>query len=197
MRKRIDNREKAIMQAALEIIKDRDFEKTPILEITDRAGVAKGTFYLYFQDKFELRDSLIAYSYADFFIDAALEIRAKNILDLEDRILYTLNYIIEQLKADVALQHLLPMNLNWKTFKAALIKRGEERGMNIMDMYYKVLDDSPYKFKNSNYLFFMLIQFSNSICFNAIVNEMPATIDELKPDLFETILSILEARKIK
>ena len=38
---------------------DKGIKNTSIQEIVDNANVAKGTFYLYFKDKYELQDILI------------------------------------------------------------------------------------------------------------------------------------------
>ncbi|WP_158282291.1 TetR family transcriptional regulator [Salipaludibacillus keqinensis] len=43
-----------IVQAAVEVIRDKGFEKTSVSQIVKHAGVAQGTFYLYFQSKNEL-----------------------------------------------------------------------------------------------------------------------------------------------
>lgn len=51
----------ALLQNAFELFTDKGFAKTTISDIVSRAGLAKGTFYLYFKDKYDLRDKLIVY----------------------------------------------------------------------------------------------------------------------------------------
>ncbi len=43
-----------IVSAALELFANKGFDKTTVDEIVNRAGVAKGTFYLYFKSKDDL-----------------------------------------------------------------------------------------------------------------------------------------------
>jgi len=43
-----------IVQSAVEVIRNKGFEKTSVSQIVRHAGVAQGTFYLYFQSKNEL-----------------------------------------------------------------------------------------------------------------------------------------------
>ncbi|MBM7586089.1 AcrR family transcriptional regulator [Bacillus pakistanensis] len=43
-----------IIDAAMEVISEKGFEKTSISEIVKRAGIAQGTFYLYFKTKSSL-----------------------------------------------------------------------------------------------------------------------------------------------
>ena len=40
--------------------------KTSIAEISQKAGIAKGTFYLYFKDKYDIRNKLISHEQANF-----------------------------------------------------------------------------------------------------------------------------------
>ena len=51
----------ALFQNAFDLFTDKGFAKTTIADIAERAGLAKGTFYLYFKDKYDLRDKLVVY----------------------------------------------------------------------------------------------------------------------------------------
>ena len=66
-----EDRRKAILDAAQEAFADRDYESVPVSEIVRRAGVAQGTFYLYFPTKqavlYALAERLVAE------LDAALD----------------------------------------------------------------------------------------------------------------------------
>ena len=46
----------ALFQSAYDLFLNQGIEKTSISDIAKKAGVAKGTFYLYFADKYEIRD---------------------------------------------------------------------------------------------------------------------------------------------
>ena len=52
--RRSDDRPKEICEAALEVFADRGFAAANLDEIAKRAGVSKGTLYLYFKDKADL-----------------------------------------------------------------------------------------------------------------------------------------------
>ena len=51
----------AILDAAFLLFTTKGLTKTSVADITAAAGVAKGTFYLYFKDKYDLRDKLIVH----------------------------------------------------------------------------------------------------------------------------------------
>ena len=53
-------KETRLLETAFHLFTEKGIKDTSIQEIVDNANVAKGTFYLYFKDKYELRDILIA-----------------------------------------------------------------------------------------------------------------------------------------
>ena len=53
------DKEERLLKTAFELFTEKGIKDTSIQEIVDRAEVAKGTFYLYFKDKYEIRDILI------------------------------------------------------------------------------------------------------------------------------------------
>ena len=44
----------SMLDAALQLFTDQGLAKTSISDIVDRSGVAKGTFNLYFKDKYDI-----------------------------------------------------------------------------------------------------------------------------------------------
>lgn len=45
----------SLLDSAFSLFIDNGFNKTSIADIVKNAGVAKGTFYLYFKDKYDIR----------------------------------------------------------------------------------------------------------------------------------------------
>ena len=57
----------ALLNTAYQLFTEKGFQKTSISDIVNEAGVAKGTFYLYFKDKLDIRYKLIAKKSAEVF----------------------------------------------------------------------------------------------------------------------------------
>ena len=53
-------KERKLLSTALHLFSEKGIKKTSIQDIVHDAGIAKGTFYLYFKDKYELQDVLLA-----------------------------------------------------------------------------------------------------------------------------------------
>ena len=69
-----EERRQAILAAGLELYQDTSYEAVNIAQVAQKAGVAKGTFYLYFKTKEELFLALLAQEFERWFddIDAGL-----------------------------------------------------------------------------------------------------------------------------
>src|SRR5262249_44400345 len=57
--RRIRRTRQMLQQAFMDTVQDKGFAATSIQDITERANVNRGTFYLHFADKYALTDTLI------------------------------------------------------------------------------------------------------------------------------------------
>ena len=54
-------KKEALISTAYDLFTTKGINATSISDIVKKAGVAKGTFYLYFKDKYDIKDKLIAH----------------------------------------------------------------------------------------------------------------------------------------
>ena len=72
-------KENKLMEKALKLFTEKGVNNTSIQDIADEAGVGKGTFYLYFKDKYDIRDKVIASCSNKLFSDALDAMKTKNV----------------------------------------------------------------------------------------------------------------------
>ena len=82
----INNKKQRLLDTAFSLFTDKGIKNTSIQEIVDNANVAKGTFYLYFKDKYELQDILITTKSDKLFNDALAALRKNYIQNFSDQI---------------------------------------------------------------------------------------------------------------
>ena len=87
----------ALFNTAFELFTTKGTNKTTISDIADKAGVAKGTFYLYFKDKYELQDVLLAKTSHELFSKACKEATQQQFDRLDDKIVFIIDSIINEL----------------------------------------------------------------------------------------------------
>lgn len=186
----------ALLENTLELFTSKGIQDTSISEIVQRAGVAKGTFYLYFKDKYDIRNVLIAHESTKVFVKAEARLRKENMENFEDRIIFFANDIVEQLANDKKLLMFISKNLSWGYFKAALTENTRENTVDFKKIYEKMLRESQKEFKDPEVMLFMIVELVSSTCYSSILYGEPLPIEELKPYLFETIRSIIRGQII-
>ena len=115
-----------------------------------------------------------------------------SIQSFDQKLLKIVDYIIDKLSKDKLLLSFISKNLSWGIFKAALTTPAEEDGdINFYEVYLKMLNEEPLNFKNPEVMLFLIIELVGSTCYSSILYEEPLPIEELKPDLYETIQAII------
>ncbi len=110
----------SLLNTAFNMFTTKGFSKTSISEIVEKAGVAKGTFYLYFKDKYDIKNKLITHKSTQIFKTALEELEKYPELDFQDRIIFIINNIVNQLNEDKSLLKFISKNLSWGIFKTLL-----------------------------------------------------------------------------
>ena len=191
-----------LFQTAFELFKEKGFAKTTISDIVNRAGLAKGTFYLYFKDKYDLRDKLISHKTGQLFEQAyaALESRLEqdetaSLQSFEDKLLFILDYIIEILQNDKGLLRFISKNLSWGIFRTAMHKNVSGPGEASRDFYHYVKDQmkkDKFHCEEPELMLFTISELVGATCYSCIIHESPVTMDRYLPWLHQSVSRIMD-----
>ena len=182
-------KENSLYDAAYDLFTTKGINDTAISEIVKKAGVAKGTFYLYFKDKYDILDKIILNKSSQVLSEAIIETKNKNFTEFEKELLYFINYIIEFFKKDKLMLKLIYKNLSWGIFKKAY---GDyEEIQEIYLMFERGYENTSLPKEDIEKILFIIMELTGSICYSSIILNEPANIDEMKPILFDTIKKII------
>lgn len=186
-------KKEALLDSALQLFTEKGIAETSVSEITKHAMMAKGTFYLYFKDKYEIRDCLIARQTHLIFQRAHKELASVfegNLPEkVEDGIIYLVENVIDQFTEEPEILRFIAKNLSWGIFSNIRIKDLDNQ--NCMDIFDAILQRSDKVYRQKELMIYMIVELLNSTCYNVILNHAPVLIDELKKDLILTIRGIL------
>jgi len=183
-----------LLDSAFHLFTDKGIKHTSIQEIVDLAGVAKGTFYLYFKDKYEIQDYLLAQASYKLFNEALKSAMQHHISRLDDKIIFIIDYIINVLISNALLINFIQKNLSLGLYseKISLLIDDEELGLKelfVNEVKQKNLD-LPYP----EVTLFMIIELVSSTAFTSIVKKEPIPIEEYKPILYQTIKQMINEK---
>ncbi len=196
----------SILDTAFKLFTTQGVSKTSIAEISQKAGIAKGTFYLYFKDKYDIRNRLVSHEASKLFKNSvtalnsyADEQKAKEpdfTITFTEQIVFIADHIINALNNNQTLLTFISKNLSWGIFKEALTTNVAEDDINFRDIYYEMLSESGLNLKEPEIMLFMIVELISSTCYSAILYKEPADIDTLKPYLYSTIKAIINEHTI-
>ncbi len=182
-------KEESLFEAAYELFLEKGIHDTSINSIVKKAGVAKGTFYLYYENKYDLLEKIILEKSRVVLNEAIERTRKGNYRSFEDEVLAFVDYIIEYLKENKLLLKLMHKNLSW-----GLYKRASEDYQELHQLYelfekgYVNTELSRVEIRNR---LFMIIELTGSVSYSAIILREPADIDSIKDSLFNAIRKII------
>ena len=203
---KVENKKKqkkdALLNAAFDIFTSIGINKTSISDIVQKAGVAKGTFYLYFADKYDLRNKLIVHKANKIFEKAETALNKTGITEFDDRMIFFIDNILDQLTENKSLLNFISKNLSWGIYKNVIRQnvdkknRGLEEETEPYDVLGRLRAGEELKFKNKDVLVYMIVELVSSTCYSAILYNEPVPIEELKPYIFETVREMIRLQRI-
>ncbi len=180
----------SLMEAAFELFTEEGFQNTTISEIARKAGIGKGTFYFYFEDKYDIRNRIIISKSYEILHEALSSIPDKNDT-FENKVIYVADRIIEKLSEDRILLRFIHKNLSW-----ALLENSAEMS-ETFDLILKQAEESKDHFyKDVKTMMYLIIEMINGACYTAILYESPLPLEELKPKLFDSVRAVMKAFEV-
>ncbi len=187
---------KRLLNKAYELFTTKGFTNTSISDIVENADVAKGTFYLYFKDKYDLKDKLVEYKTQELFLAANTSLEENNIHGLEEQLIFIIDFIVEKLRNDKGLLRLISKNLIMGALRQTLIST-EKRDNEVYNNFLKLVENDEYEYNDIDVLLFTVVELAGSTCFNSIIYNEPLPLDEYKPYLYRTVRLIINIYRIK
>ena len=195
-------KQSSLLNTAFKLFTTKGVNKTSIAEISQQAGIAKGTFYLYFKDKYDIRNKLISHESSKLFKNAVKDLRSyaetvEGEIPFDDQIIFMVNHIINKLNNNKTLLTFISKSLSWGIFKEALTTNVAENDINFKDVYYEMINAEDISLEEPEIMLFLIVELVSSTCYSAILYKEPADIDTIKPYLFKTVRAIIKEHTIR
>ncbi len=207
MGKAEENKQKkrtSLLVKSYELFTKNGISGTSIADIAKNAGVGKGTFYSYFKDKDDLIDRLIGQKAETLLLHAILNLQEKEKADAgegplsaEDKMIFILNDLINQLNDDPILVRFLNKRLTYGFYKKAYTRDDFIGKMDINKMYKDLILSDGSKWTNPDLMLYTIVEMVSSTLHSVIINKEPVDLETYKPYLFGSIRAVMEFYKEK
>lgn len=184
---------RALLDAAYELFLERGAAKTSVEDITSRAKVGKGTFYLYFADKGAVTQALLArVSYQLLNNACAACEQAKGLATFSDKMIFVIDHIVEALRRDTLMLRFLERSFVWPGLDQ-IEASGEAEPL--MSTLLQTIMSSPEMAGRTEREIYQRItalgSMCMSVCYSSILEGKPDNIDAMKPVLYDIIRKAL------
>lgn len=181
-------KEKDLYSAAYELFTTKGIHNTAIDDIVKKAGVAKGTFYLYFKDKYDIINKIILQKSSMVLKEAFQKTEEKEFDSFADMLLFCVDYIIEYFKENKLMLKLINKNFSWGVYRRAIMQPKQYDEMTkLAETFINNMRELNMDEQEAEKTLFMIIELTGNVCYSSIILEEPYGIDEMKPILFRTI----------
>lgn len=184
----------ALLNTAYELFTTKGIHATAISDIVKRAGVAKGTFYLYFKDKYDIKNKLVAHKTHELFDNADTAMYEKQIKGLDEQLIFIIDHLINTLVKDLPLLNFISKDLVMGALRSTLIT-GEAAENDIYDRFLAMVAADKYEYKDVDVMLFTIVELAGSAGYNSIIYQEPVPIEEYKPFLYRTVRLIIESHR--
>ena len=181
-----------LLNSSFDLFTSQGINKTSISDIVNKAEVAKGTFYLYFKDKYDIRNRLIAHKSSQLFMQAYTALAKSGIEVFEDRIIFIMDYVLDELDANKGLLSFIYKDLSWAVFKRALTTPVSSDDVDFGAVYKHMIEESDVELRDPEVMLFLIIELVGSTGYSSIMFNDPIPLSELKPNLEETVRGIIK-----
>ncbi len=188
------NKRTSILDSAYELFIEKSFNNTSIDDVVKSAGIAKGTFYLYFKDKHDLMERIIIRKGALIlrYVLEKLELKKKNEapqMSFSDQMLFITDKIVDYLESHREIITLMGKNFSSCLSYFSTIEDAELKTM----LNNLVAENAENGFSESETLqrIYLIVTLVGSVCYDSLVYESPFKITEIKPLLYRSVQSIL------
>lgn len=186
-------KQEKLLHAAFTLLKEKDIVDVTVNDITKEAGLAKGTFYLYFKDKYNIRDTLIQQETSRLFEEALAALNKNDIRNFEDAIIFVINHILLALENNQDILRFIQKNLSYGIFHTKLKNAISEDTFSVVQDFATRAEAAGYQYERPDIILYMIVELAGSTCYDAILHDDPLPMKQFQPYLYNAIRAILHS----
>lgn len=176
-----------LMDSAFQLFTTQGIVRTSIEDIVKKAGVAKGTFYLYFKDKYDLHERLIVHESERLFRHAVDCSGYRERSGPAEKLLALVDDILSQLQESRRLLQFLNKDLSWGVFHQA----AERSGMDYQPVFEDIFGAGVMEDAERRIEIYTILELIGSTCRSVILESDPVDMDTYRPYLHRSVRAVM------
>lgn len=180
-------------EAGYELFLENTYDKTSIDQIVKKANVAKGTFYLYFQDKTQLLNRVIMKKSGVILKEVIVHANYYQMDNKLDQFIVMVDCILDYFKENQNILEVIRNHLSWDNIINDLKNSNDYSIHEMLAEYIDLLMiNKNYTTEEAVQSLFLIFELVASIAYSGIITKKPFTLSELKPMLYANIRNMMK-----
>lgn len=181
-----------IIDTAFSLFREHSVNATAIDDIVKAAGIARGTFYLYFKDKSDLLEQIILYKSTEYMkavLKSTLSDPLSENADFYERVRVFLNCYIDFLIENKEILPVMSKNLS-----SCIKHLPEFYDSEIAEIYKSLIDrmtELGYTPETAHITTLIVVDMTGNVCSDAIMYEKPYTIEKIRDIVVSSAISVI------
>ena len=181
-----------IIDTAFSLFREHSVNATAIDDIVKAAGIARGTFYLYFKDKSDLLEQIILYKSTEYMkavLKSTLSDPLSENADFYERVRVFLNCFIDFLIENKEILPVMSKNLS-----SCIKHLPEFYDSEIAEIYKSLIDrmtELGYTPETAHITTLIVVDMTGNVCSDAIMYEKPYTIEKIRDIVVSSAISVI------
>ncbi len=181
-----------ILDAAYELFTSKSVTETAIDDVVRLAGVAKGTFYLYFRDKYDLLDQIVMFRTSEIIVDAykkLCERTDKSFMSVPQQFVFMTKQITEYLRKNKKVTALIDGKLLLCFSERGYAMNGSLR--EVKEHFESLITQLKYSAEDAKKRLYVITEMISSVSCRAVLSEKPFSFDDIMPTVNDMLTILL------
>lgn len=184
-RKKEDKRNR-LLDAAYSLFIEEGVSSTTIAEICAEAGIAKGTFYLYFKDKEDILRTLTKRISLNILKTTYNKVKDTQLI-FEEKIVLMAEYLLDLFQNDKDMLIVMKKDFIWPISEEEFLLTSDETLSSIRHDIEEYAMQASLTEHQILVRLYALISMLCSISYSSIIDQFPDTIESLKPEILSML----------
>lgn len=195
--KKLEKKQK-ILETAYNLFMTKSVAATAVDDIVKSAGIARGTFYLYFKDKSDLLEQIILFKSTESM--KQLLIAAKAETEEKELDIYEASRLFIEIYIDFLVKHkdvLAVVNKNisscLRMYPSFYDKDAELLFSGIVEKFTA----EGFSFEKVHRIIYIVVDMVGSVCSDAILYSKPFALEDIRPCVIDAAMNIIRCEAVK
>lgn len=180
-----------LLKATSDLLKTKSIHHLTIADIVKKAGVAKGTFYLYFKDKYQARDTLILQQTHHLFQTIVTQVEQEGVDDFVDSIIRFAELLTKHLLEHPDQLQFIEKNLSQGLKNMPLFYSFQTNQPDLLAAFVAKAEKNGFHYEQPEIMLTMVFDLVGMGLYKAILFQEPCPVDDYLPYLKNAVRAIL------